>query len=65
MRRQLAQAQIELGQLDEAIALLQGVAGEIAQGGSDKQKSEIGGLLGRAMKQRFVEAVKERQGRCR
>jgi hypothetical protein len=35
------------------------VAAEIAQGGSDKQKSEIGGLLGRAMKQRFVQAVNQ------
>jgi hypothetical protein len=57
VKRQLAQAKIELGRLDEAVNLLRGLAPEIDAGGSAKERSEVSGLLGRAHKQRFVEAV--------
>ena len=58
VRRQLAQAMIELGDLGDAIALLQGLIKDLGSGGTPKDRSEAFGLLGRALKQRFVDAVK-------
>jgi hypothetical protein len=58
VKRQLAQSQIELGSLDDAIALLEGLTQDVARGGSSRDRSEVTGLLGRALKQRFVQAVK-------
>lgn len=57
VKRQLAQSQIELGLLDDAIALLEGLAQDVAHGGSSRDRSEVTGLLGRALKQQFVMAV--------
>jgi hypothetical protein len=57
VKRQLGQALIELGDLGEAIALLQGLIASLEQGGTPKQRSEALGLLGRAFKQRFVQEV--------
>ena len=56
--RQHAQAMIELGELGDAIGLLEPlIAGLEAGGGSARDRSEAVGLLGRAWKQRFVNAV--------
>ncbi len=57
VKRQLAQAKIELGHLDEAVTLLEALAQDVEHGGSAKERSEVTGLLGRTHKQRFVEAV--------
>ena len=57
VKRQLAQSMIELGDLGGAIGLLDGLIGELGPGGPAKDRSEATGLLGRAWKQRFVEAV--------
>jgi len=57
VKRQLAQAKIELGRLDEAVTLLEALVPDVEHGGSVKERSEVTGLLGRAHKQRFVEAV--------
>jgi hypothetical protein len=58
VKRQLAQAMIELGDLGGAIDLLQGLIAELNPGSLPKDRSEAFGLLGRAHKQRFVDAVK-------
>lgn len=55
--RQLAQAQIELNLLDDAIELLNGLTRDVIERGSSKDRSEVTGLLGRALKQRFVQTV--------
>jgi Trypsin-like peptidase domain/Tetratricopeptide Repeats-Sensor len=55
--RQLAQARIELGLLDDAVALLETLNQQVMARGSSKELSEVRGLLGRAVKQRFVNAV--------
>ena len=57
VKRQLAQAKIELGRLDEAVTLLEALAPDVEKGGAPRERSEVTGLLGRAYKQRFVEAV--------
>ena len=57
VKRQLAQSQIELGLLDDAITLLEELAQQIAHRGSHRDQSEVTGLLGRALKQQFVKAV--------
>jgi hypothetical protein len=57
VKRQLAQAMIELGDLGAAVDLLQRLVRELEPGGTSKDRSEAFGLLGRALKQRFVEAV--------
>ena len=57
VRLQLAQAMIDLGRLDEAIALLDALKQQADRGGIVWDRSEVTGLLGRARKQRFVNAV--------
>ena len=57
VKRQLAQAMIELGDLGGAIVLVEGLLRELERAGTPKDRSEAFGLLGRALKQRFVEAV--------
>jgi hypothetical protein len=57
VKRQLVQAKIEIGLLDEAASLLDGLVVEIGSSGARKERSEINGLLGRVHKQRFVQAV--------
>ena len=58
VKRQLAQAMIELGDLSAATDLVQGLIAELNAGGSARDRSEALGLLGRAHTQRFVDAVK-------
>src|SRR5262245_29342165 len=53
VQRQLAQAMIELGDLGDAIALLQSLIRDLEPKGSPKDRSEVLGLQGRAWKQRF------------
>ncbi len=55
--RQLAQARIELNLLDDAIELLNRLTKAVMERGSAKDRSEVTGLLGRTLKQRFVNAV--------
>ncbi len=55
--RQLAQARIELNLLDDAIEILNGLVKTVIERGSSSDLSEVSGLLGRALKQRFVKAV--------
>ncbi|HBL31848.1 MAG TPA: hypothetical protein DD490_33920 [Acidobacteria bacterium] len=57
VKRQLAQALIELGDLGDAIRLLEDLIQGLAAKGTPRDRSEVLGLLGRARKQRFVEAV--------
>jgi hypothetical protein len=58
VKRQLAQAWIEHGDLGDALTLLGELAGELETGGSKRERSEVAGLMGRAFKQKFVKAVK-------
>jgi hypothetical protein len=55
--RQLARAKIELNLLDDAIDVLTGLTKNVIQSGSEKERSEVWGLRGRTLKQRFVKAV--------
>lgn len=57
VKRQLAQARIELGLLGEAGTLLEGLVKDVEHGGTSRERSEVTGLLGRVYKQRFVQAV--------
>jgi hypothetical protein len=57
VKRQLAQARIELGLLGEAATLLEGLVKEVERAGTGRERSEVTGLLGRVYKQRFVQAV--------
>ncbi len=57
VRRQLVQAKIELGLLDEAAALLGQLEADLKNATAGKEWSEVNGLLGRMYKQRFVQAV--------
>lgn len=56
IRRQQAQAKVDCGRLDEALAVLSALAGDV-RGGGRKDRSEVAGLLGRVHKQRFVNAT--------
>ena len=58
VKRQLAQAWIEQGDLGDALGLLEELAKQLDAGGTAKERSEVAGLMGRALKQRFVDAVK-------
>lgn len=62
VRLQLAQAKIDLGRLDEAIALLDALKQKADRDGTARDRSELTGLLGRARKQRFVKAVSKGEG---
>jgi V8-like Glu-specific endopeptidase len=57
VQRQLAQAMIELGDLGEAVALLEDLANRVGPAAHPQDRSEVHGLMGRALKQRFVLAV--------
>jgi len=57
VKRQLAQARIELGLLGEAATLLEGLVQDVEHGGTSRERSEVTGLLGRVHKQRFVQAA--------
>lgn len=58
IRRQLAQAKVDRGRLNEAINILTELADEIRESTNPEDRSEVTGLLGRLHKQRFVEATK-------
>jgi hypothetical protein len=57
--RQLAQAKIELNLLDDAVEILNRLMKAVMERGSAKDRSEVSGLLGRTLKQRFVKAAEE------
>lgn len=57
IRRQLAQAKVDRGRLDEAIEFLTTLSNEVQVHGTRKDRSEVAGLLGRLHKQRFVSAT--------
>jgi hypothetical protein len=57
IRRQLVQAKVDRGRLDDAIVILNTLQDDVRACGSAKDRSEVAGLLGRLHKQRFVSAT--------
>jgi hypothetical protein len=57
VKRQLAQAKVELGLLDEAATLLDALVLDMGDASFGVEWSEVNGLRGRTHKQRFVQAV--------